>query len=492
MSQPNNPQDTADVTPWEGDYFGRKADADYLTQFLVNGFKDKRYRNQSFVLNLNAKWGFGKTFFLKNWAVDLRNKGHLVISFDAWNNDFSDDALVSFISEISNDLHAQIEDFKDKSAAEDMIEKALNIAVAMPTFAVRIAATMLSDDKKDALAAIDAADFEKTIDIGDFSADRKRLLSLLACNALKENNEKRAAVKEFIGSAKKFVDLVRVVKTEQSLPVFFFIDEIDRCRPNFAINLLESIKHIFPVEGFCFVVATDSEQLCHSISSVYGHGFDSSRYLKRFFDMEYSFLDPKLDDIGFALFSSSNITNKLFIPSNIFSNMNSISVFVEICYCFDLGPRGVQHVFDVLHACCMANASRNLHLLLLMPLICIKYLNPSFFDVLYASRDSDTFKKIVRDGGWSKLESLVYKVVGWNYTDGVLSISLLDMIVNYFNLLCVDDEKLNSGYLSKIPGFNQVVGDLFNGNTRHKEGFIYTSAFDYFEKVRMAGNFSTK
>lgn len=78
-------------------------------------------------------------------------------------------------------------------------------------------------------------------------------------------------------------------------PLYIFIDELDRCRPTFAIELLERIKHFFDVENCKFIIATDKQQLSHSIKAVYGVGFDSERYLRRFFDAEYSLESTSLE-----------------------------------------------------------------------------------------------------------------------------------------------------------------------------------------------------
>ncbi|WVV48879.1 P-loop NTPase fold protein [Pseudomonas sp. NA13] len=70
-------------------------------------------------------------------------------------------------------------------------------------------------------------------------------------------------------------------------PAFIFIDELDRCRPTYAIELLERVKHFFELEDCRFIVASDSTQLAHSVRAVYGEKFYSERYLSRFFDAEF-------------------------------------------------------------------------------------------------------------------------------------------------------------------------------------------------------------
>ncbi|WP_081764293.1 P-loop NTPase fold protein [Sphingobium sp. Ant17] len=66
-------------------------------------------------------------------------------------------------------------------------------------------------------------------------------------------------------------------------PIFVVVDELDRCRPDYAIALLESIKHLFDVPGVVFVIALHGRQLTASIEAVYGAKFDATAYLRRFF-----------------------------------------------------------------------------------------------------------------------------------------------------------------------------------------------------------------
>jgi hypothetical protein len=65
------------------------------------------------------------------------------------------------------------------------------------------------------------------------------------------------------------------------------IDELDRCKPTYAVSSLERLKHLFSVPGVVFVLALDSEQLGHSIRAVYGSGMDAEGYLRRFIDYEF-------------------------------------------------------------------------------------------------------------------------------------------------------------------------------------------------------------
>ena len=96
--------------------------------------------------------------------------------------------------------------------------------------------------------------------------------------------------------------------------MIFFIDELDRCRPNFAIELLEVIKHLFYIDNFIFIISIDKDQLSYSIANIYGHNMDTEGYLRRFFDLDYTlprisskeYIDLISDDI-FKDFANTDV-----------------------------------------------------------------------------------------------------------------------------------------------------------------------------------------
>ncbi|WP_372364029.1 P-loop NTPase fold protein [Xanthomonas sp. NCPPB 3583] len=74
--------------------------------------------------------------------------------------------------------------------------------------------------------------------------------------------------------------------------VVVIIDELDRCRPLFAIQMLERVKHLFEINGFLFVISTDGKNLPEAVRSVYGGMESGERYLRRFFDFEFRLPAP--------------------------------------------------------------------------------------------------------------------------------------------------------------------------------------------------------
>lgn len=70
-----------------------------------------------------------------------------------------------------------------------------------------------------------------------------------------------------------------------------FIDELDRCRPEFAIKVLEQTKNLFQQDNIVMVYSTDITQLAHSLQGVYGPKFEGRKNLERFYDKRLE-LDP--------------------------------------------------------------------------------------------------------------------------------------------------------------------------------------------------------
>ncbi|MDU4189882.1 P-loop NTPase fold protein, partial [Aeromonas caviae] len=81
-----------------GDRLGRARYAEFLSNYLAAEGKQRNY-----VLNLNAEWGAGKTWFIKRWYMELK-ECYPTVYIDAWQQDFSDDPLLTVISSIIEQL----------------------------------------------------------------------------------------------------------------------------------------------------------------------------------------------------------------------------------------------------------------------------------------------------------------------------------------------------------------------------------------------------
>ena len=90
-------------------------------------------------------------------------------------------------------------------------------------------------------------------------------------------------------------------------PIVVFIDELDRCRPSYAVELLETAKHIFSVNHVVYVLAVNRSELTHSVKALYGEGFGATAYLRRFFDVDFRLPPPDRHKFIEHLLTSASI-----------------------------------------------------------------------------------------------------------------------------------------------------------------------------------------
>lgn len=298
------------VNGWKGDKLNRKKDSIFLTSYIKSRYLEQD-ADESFVLNINAEWGFGKTFFLKNWKTDLK-KNYPVIYYDAWKNDYSKNPLTSFIYE----FQSQISDFyiDDTDGIKDVTKSLLLTGL-------KCAASSVIPNGKDLVSDV--------------------------VNMFIENQEETK--KEIEGFTRKISKIGKYFKEKRkdlNLPIYVMIDELDRCRPTFSIELLESIKHLFCSKYVCFVIATDSRQLEKSIKVIYGNEFDSGRYLNRFFDHEYLLSEPNNLSFSSYLFEKYDLNDDIFVAP-FGTNNEAFSVLADY---FRLPLREQIHAASLLQA----------------------------------------------------------------------------------------------------------------------------------------------
>lgn len=100
----------------------------------------------------------------------------------------------------------------------------------------------------------------------------------------------RALISKFRSSLETSIN--DLVKDSDKDKIVFFVDELDRCRPSYAVDLLERIKHLFDIENVIFILSLDKTQLGISLGAVYGEKIDSAEYLRRFIDLEFRLPKP--------------------------------------------------------------------------------------------------------------------------------------------------------------------------------------------------------
>lgn len=248
-------------TPFSNCKLGREKYANVLTNIIES-------YPEGFVLSINNKWGTGKSTFVKMWKQQLTNKGYNTLYFNAWENDFEDSALTALVAELKTITKQPTEtEFKTLLKSAAILTKHIAPAIAKAIAEKYISTEILKTSIEGATNSF-AEIFEHQID---------------------EYSNKRKSIADFRDSLYEFVN-----KNTEDKPLVFIIDELDRCRPNYAVSILEQIKHFFSVKKIVFVLSIDKEQLGNAVRGVYGSDrIDADEYLRRFIDLEYSIPEPE-------------------------------------------------------------------------------------------------------------------------------------------------------------------------------------------------------
>ena len=303
----------------------RKGYGEFLTAYITG-------ENDGFVLNLNGSWGSGKTEFLKRLYSLLLTKHHPVIYIDAWESDFSKEPLTVVTSELLKQLerfNQEIGAHSETQAVKELCGKFLKgsliglagivskTLVADAGIGVSIMQQLINEEPKSFLHKL-SSDYEEQV------------------NAIKEIRDALGLLAEVLEST-----------FGAELPIVVLVDELDRCRPNYAIEMLEVIKHFFKTDHFVFVVATDTDQLVHSISAIYGLNFDAPQYLKRFFDRKANLPEPNIknyiESLGFCIESYDYV---MLYPQAPYSTLKEFldSTTSLLFYAYNLKIRDVDQL----------------------------------------------------------------------------------------------------------------------------------------------------
>lgn len=265
---------------------------------------------------IDGRWGSGKTFFVKQCALLLnstnslsylnteikeqvykivKDKGFrenladnqfLAVYYDAWKNDTEEDPVLSLIYEIIQQL-----DLKGELIDLNHISSILNSALCVVT-------------------GRDVTNFFN-------KAEDVNLL-----NNIQKEKKMDDILQEF------FVEAL----DEKCDRLVIFVDELDRCRPSYAIKVLERIEHYFVNDRITFVFSMNIEQLQHTIKAFYGNDFDACRYLDRFFDIRLSL--------------PTTISNRFFNSLNLNNNYTIDNVIMKIQDTYNLSLREFCKYYD--------------------------------------------------------------------------------------------------------------------------------------------------
>lgn len=511
---------------WHDDAFDRRLYANYLTTYLRNKVLGAGAvpKIRSFTMALDASWGSGKTFFIQRWAQDLRRQSdttsaHTVVSFDAWASDYAADPLVAFMSELGSELQKAVNESGLLPAAKTRATNALKRAttnvrrIALPVAGV-IAKGVL---KK--VSAIDWAEFAqaatphatspsansphrawKLEDVVPTTQTEAALDKLFTAQ-MSEHAKRKQSIEQFKQELSTVLNVLSG-RDGHSAPLFIFIDELDRCKPSFAVGLLEAVKHIFGVPGVCIVIATNMDQLTHTVKAVYGEGFDARTYLHRFFDAIYALpiaSGPRLIEVMLnerPIFSNQQrckwaLPRRDFLPDAY--GPGPAGALTWIFQGLRLDLRSQHQVLDVMEAAALGiESGRAIHVPWLALVCGLWHSHRSMFHqvetLAKAGNNGDEVWKTLRFDGFQRVLFQPSADRGNNNR----AVSLSELAGNYCSFAKQNLTQINLRRTGESRGLASIVEDdlvvdaphSYNAAVHYSTGLI-----EYFALARTAGHF---
>lgn len=253
---------------FKNDKLGRNKFANNLTKIAES------FSKTGAVIAIDGEWGAGKTTFVKMWKQQLLDTDYKTVYFNAWECDFQDDPFIAIMSELSSVFN------KANNKGDNLISISTRI---IPRVAGEIIKGFIKNCTGLNTEVIDVA-------IDETAEQCKKWIT--------DYQEQKDTIIDFRRQLSEFV-----ASESGGKPLIFFIDELDRCNPHFAVKLLERVKHIFEVPNIIFVLSLNINQLQYAIQGFYGSSNINGReYLRRFIDIEFTLPAPNMESYSEFLY----------------------------------------------------------------------------------------------------------------------------------------------------------------------------------------------
>ena len=383
---------------------------------------------------IDGRWGSGKTFFVRQTKMvinalnpsstideetkakatvrlpfsknDEENANYsIAVYYDAWENDNDTEPVLSLIYEITKQLSVDfsLSDISVVKTAGAIIEAISGHNI---------------NGIKDALTSEDP--FKK----------------------FKEEKDVEQKIKDFFAS----------ILVERGNRLIIFIDELDRCKPTFAVHLLEQIKHYIIDDRITFVFSVNLEQLQHTIKHYYGANFDSCRYLDRFFDLRISMppadLDKFYSQFGLGSRYYVDIVTKRVIKMFNFE-LREITRFYSQVKAAVYEPTHDSQKYDFSFS---DGKGRHIILMYIVPLLIgLKIADISKYDDFVNGRDIEPLKQLFdMDEENRLLENMLNRDEAFEKEDGKKLVTQQEMIKRFYEAIFVN--QYNGSKYSTVLG----------------------------------------
>lgn len=366
----------------ELDIFNRKAYGEGLLNLIRN-------TDDELVVALDAQWGEGKSTFIKMWQGLLQENNIPHIYFDAFENDYQADPFLA----ISGEIYRLAEKYNEKTSGE-FKKNATSALKVLGQAGLRIT-----------LKTLTAGVFDQTVldEIGtdkDAAKETADIVDKYIANRLAKSNEDKATLVAF---KKHLSQLSEEIGNNE--PIIFIIDELDRCKPDFALSLIESIKHLFSVPKVTFLLVMNRIQMEEAVRHQYGSGVDATRYLQKFISISTTLPKPNDQEISIPKTYLNHCLNNMGYEVKTTAHQQIIEIFEDLVSFYDLSLREIEKSltnFAIIHNATSGNLQLHNSIISVFFSI-IKTTKPHIFREICSGRI--TYPELVTEASLKGLEN---------------------------------------------------------------------------------------
>ena len=322
---------------------------DIFCKNLSTFIKSNGNRDNGLTIALNGGFGSGKTTFLRLLEKELlhneeekegsEKKKRTVIYYDCWKNSVFDEPLLPIIGAISEKLNTSKKSWK---------EKGLDLVKYLCKFGKNVVGGIIG---------VEIPGIDKNEDLFE---------QIKSYNALIDGFKK---------------DLGEITKKEKIIILF---DEMDRCLPTYAIQILEKVNHLFNISGITSLIAVDNNQLEKTVETIFGENTNIRGYLTKFIDYEFEL--PK------------SMEHENILLRNMLVRKDSAEILLTIVNGFDFELREKIKIFDFFNKYLLSrpdNSFEPVAMLIMVIVKCLKLKHMKLFNELFKDSDSSARSKPV-------------------------------------------------------------------------------------------------
>ena len=252
---------------------------------LIRLFKNDNFNTENGkVISIDGEWGIGKTFFKDKFKGELENEKFIVMEYNAWENDYEEDPFPSLVG----NMVSQMESFNKSSDVEKVINN-------IKTNSLKILKELMP------VLVVGLAKYfgvEEVFKIFEEAKEGTKIITKNITEIIFDYNKKEKTIEDFKNSMSDFrieytqyKQSLEIDSPERRSKVIILIDELDRCKPNYALKVLERIKHFFNIPDYIFVFLNNKKQIESTVNSIYGIK-NGDVYLEKFYDLELNLPVP--------------------------------------------------------------------------------------------------------------------------------------------------------------------------------------------------------